>query len=206
MTQKIQIQSHSSGTILGLKWYWWLIIIVGIIVIIGGLSSILGGSKSIGSKLAQALLGFAAGVLSALSKSPLAWFFAIIFLGPLAFRGACGFYKSYKEHFAKGKTNEDTCRELGISPDDLQKQQENIERQYKTEQEKIKAIQEQTKSNYRLLQDKTYERYDAKIQEAKNAGNITEANRLVNEYNAKDVENAKETGIDPKPHELVEEG
>ena len=206
MTQKIQIQSHSSGTVLGLKWYWWLIIVVGFIVITGGLSSILGGSKSLGSKLAQAVLGFAAGVLSALSKSPLAWFFAIIFLGPIAFRGACGFYKTYKEHFAKGKTNEDTCKELGLSPEDFQKQQETLEKQIKTEQDKIQAIKEQTKSNYRLLQDKNYERYQTKIQDAINEGNITEANRLVTEYNTKDAENAKEAGIEPKPHDPVEEG
>ena len=206
MTQKIQIQSHSSGTVLGLKWYWWLIIVVGFIVITGGLSSILGGSKSLGSKLAQAVLGFAAGVLSALSKSPLAWFFAIIFLGPIAFRGACGFYKTYKEHFAKGKTNEDTCKELELSPEDFQKQQETLEKQIKTEQDKIQAIKEQTKSNYRLLQDKNYERYQTKIQDAINEGNITEANRLVTEYNTKDAENAKEAGIEPKPHDPVEEG
>lgn len=118
-TATIQIDSGShTGKLLGLKWYWWLLIIVGIICIVSG-GSIAGGASGLGSKIARAILGFSSGVLNALARSPFAYFMALIFLAPFIGRGACAAYRAYRDQYGSGKTQQDTQKELGIDKDSL---------------------------------------------------------------------------------------
>lgn len=195
MSSKLQISTHDSGTILGLKWYWWLLIIIIVIFMIGGVSSIFGGNgQSLGSKLAQGVLGFSAGVLNALSKSPLAWFFAIVFLGPFAFRGACAMYKSYKEHYAKGKTNEDACKELDLTKENFDKLSEEVK---KAGDEK-KALEEQIKELKKTVQDASKEKEIEKLKEVA-LTSIDAAKTQMDAYNERDAEDATEDGIEPDP-------
>lgn len=114
-------QTSNGGTVVNRKWYYWLIIIFIVIILLSSLGSILSGMTSAGSKIAQGVLGFAQGVLTDLSKSPFAYFLALILLGPFILRGACAAYKSYKDHFGEGKSNEDVQKTVGASKDDCDK-------------------------------------------------------------------------------------
>lgn len=164
-SKKTQLTFHESGTILGLKWYWWIVIVVGLILIMSSIS--LGvGSGGLAGQVSRAFLGFADGILNILSKSPIFWVFAIILLAPLVGRGLCSMVALYKGHFAEGKSQSDANKDMGIDKDTLdEKTKENKDKGI-SDIENVKMTKSERMTNLaQLYVDKTFDRLSKQIQD-----------------------------------------
>lgn len=187
-------QQKTTYTFFNLKWYYWVIIIIIVIIILSSASSIAAGASGAGSKLAQGVLGFAQGVLTTLSKSPFAYFLALIFLGPFILRGACAAYKSYKDHFGEGKSNADIQKELSLTKDDFDK----LSKENKDLKQTIKDV-------IRRTNQKFVDRSAKQLQDQINSGEKTlEEAQAQQDAIQKEAENdAREDGVDPpEPRKL----
>ena len=111
--------NQKTGKFIGLKWYWWIAIIVGIFLVMGAISIMVGAFHPL-SDLSKAALGFAAGIMNLLEHSGIFWFFAIIFVFPYLISGVSASVKLYKEHIAEGKSQKEVNQELKIDESGLQ--------------------------------------------------------------------------------------
>jgi len=187
-------KQQTSRTVWSTKWYYWLIIIVIVIIILSSLGSILSGMTSAGSKIAQGVLGFAQGVLTTLSKSPFAYFLALILLGPFILRGACAAYKSYKDHFGEGKTNADVQKELGLTKDDFDK----LAKETKDLKQTIKDLKKATNQKF-------VDRSAKQLQDRVNSNELSveEAQKQQDAIQREAENDAKEDGVEPpEPREI----
>jgi hypothetical protein len=120
--------SNQSKGILGrLKWYWWVLIIIVAFFFISSLASSLfgsnGGGSSLGKNLSDvlnALLGLPLALLSALSKSPFAYFMVFIWAAPLIGTGMSSIYKAYREHAGPDKSEAEKQKDAGVSPEQIE--------------------------------------------------------------------------------------
>lgn len=154
------IQVKSQGTteshgFLGLRWYWWVLIIVVFIIIMSSISAGMGSGCGVVCNLSKGLLGFMDGMLNMLSGSGIFWFFAIIFAFPFLGQGLSSVVKSYKDHFAEGKSQEDINKDLNITKEDLQK-----------------AVEEAKNANKGMTPEELTKYVEGKVKSALNQNNI----------------------------------
>lgn len=202
-TLVIDNQNNKRGKILGLKWYWWIAIVVGAIILMSFISVGVGGFNPL-ADLSNALLGFAAGILNLLLKSPIFWLFAAILLLPFIGTGLSGSVRLYKEHFGEGKSQADVNKELGIDADGLKALQDKVDKEFPNLSPAEKAKKVKSLGFQKVNQD-TIDKQNKQLQELVDAGHLSyESAKAVQEAtekqaNEKNQEDAKREGVDAAP-------
>lgn len=170
-SRKQQQSSYSStnGKVFGLKWFWWLLIVIGVILIFSSIS-IGVGSGGIAGNISRAFLGFADGILNMLEKSPIFWVFAVILLFPFLGRGVSSLYALYKGHFGAEKKQSDVVREAGIDKETLDRDvKEGKEKELSDKEIREKTLNERATE----MGNVTLERKQQELQAKINSGETT---------------------------------
>lgn len=198
--------------ILGIRWYWWILIIFMVMVVFSGICTVLGigSGDTIVNRLSRAVLGFAGGLLNMLEGS---WvlrlgvsLWAIFFIAT----NASPIVLAWKAHYGKDKTFEEQNKELGIDKEGLTAIKENNADALAglAEDQQVDALKslvnEQVTQQYL---DQVYVDYQRRIESATSEEMRAQ---IVEEYNVEteDVrDKARESGVEepPEPRPLVVE-
>ena len=196
--------NQKTGKFIGLKWYWWIAIIVGFFLVMGAISIMVGAFHPL-SDLSKAALGFAAGILNLLENSKIFWFFAIIFVFPYLVRGVSASVKLYKEHFAEGKSQKEVNQELKIDESGLQE----LKDQTKSENPGLsnteitkKAISKMFQQTNQETIDKTQERLQSQVENGEISFDAATKNMEALNQEAIDRNEKDATDHDVEPSEL----
>ena len=198
--------------ILGIRWYWWILIFVMIMVVFSGICTLLGigTGDTIVNRLSRAVLGFAGGLLNILEGSWILRFgvslWAIFFIAT----NASPIILAWKAHYGKDKSFEQQNKELGIDKEGLTKTKEANQEALAglTEDEQVEVLKplvnEQVTQRYL---DEMYVDYQRRIE-----GVTSEEVRaqILEEYDARTEEvrdKARESGVEepPEPRPLIVE-
>jgi molybdopterin converting factor small subunit len=160
--QQKKSQTHPSGTLAGLKWYWWILIAILAFFIISSLVSSLfglgGGGSSLGKLLSDLMgdiLGIPLALLGILAKSPFAWFMVGLWALPTITAGMGSAYKAYREHAGPDKSEDKKLNEAGMARSDFEKRYNELKKQNPNltkEQLKNAVINDRNNNLYNKIQ------------------------------------------------------
>lgn len=211
--RKMQSVGPSMGFhILGIRWYWWILILFMVMVVFSGICTLLGigSGDPIVNRVSRAVLGFAGGLLNVLEGS---WvlrlgvsLWAIFFIAT----NASPIVLAWKAHYGKDKTFAEQNKELGIDVEGLTatKEQNASALEGLTEQEQVDLLKPIVNERVtELYLDEMYVDYQRRLDSATSEEMRAQ---ILEEYDVQteDVrEKAKESGVEEpaEPRPLVVE-
>lgn len=200
-TLRIQTSSNSnsnSGTLLGLKWYYWIAIVCVFLFVYSLITSLFNGRDPV-SAILDDLIGAAGALLAALSKSPLIWLGVVLWLGPavLAGVGKTGskMWEIYDAHEGPDKTTKEKAEKAKVDPKSLQ---DRIDQWRKQNPDKTArdAINEFQKNSVERVYNTWYESYYTEMKARYDTAEGSAKNAINQEYQdaVRDAQDAAEEG------------